>query len=279
MLFPFSSWPCKWIIARLLRCSWFWVFISDTNLNRQGFHKYFEGINCVCKSSYAEHTNRKDISFNGCFTHRTKQFFGWQAFIPVLVRLCYRPFEIWWEHSQQVCQDTYTHMCTYTHVMYTHTHTHTHTHMHVHRHTNIHTRTQYSIVSTGTSDNKVFNTIRVCTFSTDFKRFRTMQPASSWKLLRQTTLHLIFALCAGFQSMLFVLFASVLSLLLVLSIFLNYSRFTQPLGNSKLLQTSIYCAFHLSTLNHTVNTLSLTSLQNSGTHFQKTSDFLSQFLP
>ena len=121
------------------------------------------------------------------------------------------------------------------------------------------------------------------TFKTDFKRFRTMQPASSWKLLRQTT-HLIFALCTGFHSMLesntnFVLFVLVLSLLLVLSIFLIYSWFTHPLGNSNLPQTSIYCAFHLSTLSHTVNTLSLTPLQHSGTHFQKTSDFLSQFLP
>ena len=118
--------------------------------------------------------------------------------------------------------------------------------------------------------------------STDFKRFRTMQPASSWKLLRQITLHLIFAPWTGFQSMLesntnFVLFVLVLSLLLVLSIFPVYSRFTQPLDNSDLLQTSVCCSFHLSS--HTVNALSLTPLQRSGTHFRKTSDFLCQFLP
>ena len=111
-----------------------------------------------------------------------------------------------------------------------------------------------------------------------------MQPASSRKLLIQTTLHLIFALCTGFQPMLesntnFVLFVLLLSLLLVLSIFLIYSRFTHPLGNSDLLQTSVLCACRLSTLSHTVNALSLTPLQHSGTHFQKTSDFLSQFLP
>ena len=62
-------------------------------------------------------------------------------------------------------------------------------------------------------------------------------------------------------------------------IFPIYSRFTHSLGNSDLLQTSVYCAFYLSTLSHTVNALSLTPLQHSGTHFQKTSDFLSQFLP
>ena len=59
-----------------------------------------------------------------------------------------------------------------------------------------------------------------------------------------TTLHLIFALCTGFQSVLesntnFVLFVLVLSLLLVLSIFPIYSRFTHTLGNSNLLQTSV----------------------------------------
>ena len=94
----------------------------------------------------------------------------------------------------------------------------------------------------------------------------------------------LFALCTGFQSMLesntnFVLFLLVLSLLLVLSIFPIYSRFTHPLGNSDPLQISVYCAFHLSTLSHTVNALSLTPVQQSGTHFHKTSDFLSQFLP
>ena len=72
---------------------------------------------------------------------------------------------------------------------------------------------------------------------------------------------------------------SLLLLLLVLSIFPIYSRFTHPLGNSDPLQTFVYCAFHLSTLGHTVNALSLTPLQHSGTHFQKTSDFLSQLLP
>ena len=97
-------------------------------------------------------------------------------------------------------------------------------------------------------------------------------------------LHLIFALCTGFQSMLesntnCLLFVFMLSLLLVLSIFLIYSRFTHSLGNSDLLQTSLYCAFHLSTLSHMVNAVFLTPLQHSGTHFQKTSDFLSQFLP
>ena len=71
-----------------------------------------------------------------------------------------------------------------------------------------------------------------------------------------------------------------LSLLLVLSFFPSYSSFTHPLGNSDLLQTSVYCAFHLSTLSHTFNTLSLTVTprQHSGTHFLKTSDYLSQFL-
>ena len=77
----------------------------------------------------------------------------------------------------------------------------------------------------------------------------------------------------------FALFVLVLSLLLVLSIFPIYPRFTHPLGNSDLLQTSVYFAFHLSALSHTVNALSRTLLQHSGTHFQKTSDFLSQFLP
>ena len=76
----------------------------------------------------------------------------------------------------------------------------------------------------------------------------------------------------------FVLFVLVLSLLLVLSIFPIYSRFTHPLGNSDLLQAPVYCAFHLSTLRHKVNALSLTPLQRSGTHFQNTSDFLSFFL-
>ena len=111
-----------------------------------------------------------------------------------------------------------------------------------------------------------------------------MQPVSSWKLLRQTTLHLIFTLCTGFQSMLesntnFVVFVLVLPLPWVLSIFPIYPRFTHPLGASDLLQTSAYCAFHLTTSSHTVNTLSLTPLQHSGTHCHKTSDFLSQFLP
>ena len=63
----------------------------------------------------------------------------------------------------------------------------------------------------------------------------------------------VFALYTGFQSMLesntnFVLFVLVPSLILVLSIFPIYSRFTHPLGNSNLPQTSVYCAFHLSTL-------------------------------
>ena len=89
---------------------------------------------------------------------------------------------------------------------------------------------------------------------------------------------LIFALCTGFQSMLesntnFVLFVLVLSLLLVLSIFPIYSRFAHPLGDSNLLETSVRCAFHLSTLSHMVNALSLTPLQHSGAHFQKTLDF------
>ena len=70
-------------------------------------------------------------------------------------------------------------------------------------------------------------------------------------------LHLIFAPCTGFQSMLesntnCVLFVSVLSLLLVSSTFPIYARFTHSLGNSDRLQTSVYCAFHLSTLGHTI---------------------------
>ena len=107
-----------------------------------------------------------------------------------------------------------------------------------------------------------------------------MQPTSSWKLQRQTTLHLIFAVCIDVQSMLEsnTNFAVFVLVLLVLSIFPIYSRFTHPLGNSDLLQTSVYCAFHLSTLSHTVNALSLTLVQHSGTHFQKTIDFLSRFL-
>ena len=89
-----------------------------------------------------------------------------------------------------------------------------------------------------------------------------MQPTSSWNFLQPTTLHLIFASCTSFRLMLqwntnFVLFVLVLSLLLVLSIFPIYSRFTHPLGNSNCLQTSVYCAFHLSTLSHMVITLSL----------------------
>ena len=60
-------------------------------------------------------------------------------------------------------------------------------------------------------------------------------------------------------------------------IFPIYSRFTHPLGNSDPLQTSINCSFHLSTLSHTVNALSLTLLQHSGTHFQKRSIFSSFF--
>ena len=40
-------------------------------------------------------------------------------------------------------------------------------------------------------------------------------------------------------------------------------------------QMSVYCVFHLSTLSHTLNALSLKPLQHSGTHFQKAADFLS----
>ena len=57
------------------------------------------------------------------------------------------------------------------------------------------------------------------------------------------------------------------------------STSTYYIGNSELLQTFLYCAFDLSTLSPTVNALSLTPLQHSGTHFQKASDFLSQSLP
>ena len=83
------------------------------------------------------------------------------------------------------------------------------------------------------------------------QKFKTKQPISSWKPLRQTTLHLIFARCTGFQSMVgsntkFLLFVFVLFLLLVLSVFLIYSRATHPLVNSNLPQTAAYCAFHLS---------------------------------
>ena len=93
-----------------------------------------------------------------------------------------------------------------------------------------------------------------------------------------------FALCTGFQSMLgsntkFVLFVLALSLLLVLSTVPIYSRFTHPLGHSNLVQTTVYCAFHLSPLCHTVKTGSLTPLEHCGSYFQKTSDFLSQLLP
>ena len=41
----------------------------------------------------------------------------------------------------------------------------THTHTHIRTHTNIHIRTQYSIVSTGTSDNKMFNIVQEIHFS------------------------------------------------------------------------------------------------------------------
>ena len=51
----------------------------------------------------------------------------------------------------------------------------------------------------------------------------------------------------------------VLSLLLFLSIFPIYSKFTHPLGNSDLLQTSVYSAVHLPTLSHRVSALSLTT--------------------
>ena len=54
-------------------------------------------------------------------------------------------------------------------------------------------------------------------------------------------------------------FVLVLSLLLVLSIFPIYSKFTHPLGNSDLLQTSVYSAVHLPTLSHRVSALSLTT--------------------
>ena len=43
-----------------------------------------------------------------------------------------------------------------------------------------------------------------------------------------------------------------------------YSRSTHPLGNSNLLQTSVYCAFHLSTLNRRLEPLFLTLLQDFG---------------
>ena len=110
---------------------------------------------------------------------------------------------------------------------------------------------------------------------------QSVEHSFSWRHVNNSY---IFALCTGFQSMLesntnFVLLVLMLSLLLVLSIFPISSRFTHPLGNSEPLQTPVYCAFHLSTLSHTVTALSLTLLQHSGTHFQKTSDFLSQFLP
>ena len=97
------------------------------------------------------------------------------------------------------------------------------------------------------------------------QRFKTMQPVSSQKLLRQTSLHLIFTLCIGFRSILesntnFVLFVLVLSLLLVLSSFLIFSTFTHPVGNFDLLRTSVCCAFRLSTLNCTLNAPFLTLL-------------------
>ena len=42
-------------------------------------------------------------------------------------------------------------------------------------------------------------------------------------------------------------------------------------------QCQLYCTFHLSTVSHAVNALSLTLLQHSGTHFQKRSIFSSFF--
>ena len=90
-------------------------------------------------------------------------------------------------------------------------------------------------------------------------------------------INLIFALCTGFQSILesnvnFVLFVLVLSLLLVLSIFPICSRFTHSLGNPNLLQTSVHTKSYCErSFSYTAPTL--------GTHFRKTSNFLSQLLP
>ena len=91
-----------------------------------------------------------------------------------------------------------------------------------------------------------------------------MQPASSWKLSRRITSHLIFAFCTGFQTMIesntkCLLFVLVLSLLQVPSIFPIYSRRTHPLGNSNLPTTAVYCAFHLSTPSRSVKAFSYTA--------------------
>ena len=100
---------------------------------------------------------------------------------------------------------------------------------------------------------------------------QSVEHSFSWRHVNNSY---IFALCTGFQSMLesntnFVLFVLVLSLLLLQSIFPIYSRFKTFPGNSDLLQTNVYCAFHLSTLSHTVNALSLTPLQHSSNTLPK----------
>lgn len=58
------------------------------------------------------------------------------------------------------------------------------------------------------------------------------------KVPRSDHITAIFALCTGF-----------------LSIVLIYSRSTHPPSNSDLLQTAVYCAYHLSTLSHMANVL------------------------
>ena len=96
--------------------------------------------------------------------------------------------------------------------------------------------------------------------STFINRIQKVQNNAAHRTLKAPNtdhINLIFTLCTGFQLTLesntnFVLFVLLLSLLLVLSIFLIYSRFTHPLGNSDLLQTSIYCTYHLSTLSYMV---------------------------
>ena len=96
---------------------------------------------------------------------------------------------------------------------------------------------------------------------------KTIQPSWSWKLLRLTTLHLIFTLCTGFKLMLesdtkfvhFLISAGPVFFLL------DLLKIYTPSRNSDLLQTTVYCAFHLSTLSHMMSAPSFTLLQHSGT--------------
>ena len=111
-------------------------------------------------------------------------------------------------------------------------------------------------------------------YHSDVRKFKAMQPVSSWRFLGQTALHLFFAFGTGFQSMLesktkFLLSVSVRKRgLLALSVCLIYSRYIRPPGNVALPLTDVYCVFHLSIRRRMVNVHFLT-LHQSETNFRK----------